>query len=437
MRSSYLRNDPVVVVSLWLLSLGLLLGVGAHPRRAQASDRDYRPGEIIVKINPAAGITDDDLNAELGTTTLRQLEPDSPVYLLRTPPGVDPRTLSGRLAVDQRLSLVEPNYVGRAPEVDPRGIGAWGGDDPSPLTLQSAFSQIGLAGALQISRGAGTTVAIIDTGVELDHPALAGSLRSDGYDFVDEDGVPADVADGVDQDGDGAADDAFGHGTHIAGIVHLVAPLAQIMPLRALNAEGGGDAFDIAQAIEYAISHRATVINLSLGTDTQSSLLKESVREATRAGVVVVAAAGNDASDAQRYPAANNCVIAVTAVGTSDLRSAFANYGSWVSVSAPGESIFSAFPHHGYAWWSGTSMATPFVAAQAALIRSLRPGLNIRNVGDLIGGTARSLDRLNPAFAGSLGDGRIDLAASLRSAAAGRIPSARRSHIGGGCLESG
>src|SRR6476660_6875902 len=101
MRSSLLRGN-LAVVSLWLLSLGLLLGA-AHPQRAQAANRVYRPGEVIVKIDPAAGITDDDLNAELGTTTLQELDSDAPVYLLRTPPGVDPKALCDRMELDRRL----------------------------------------------------------------------------------------------------------------------------------------------------------------------------------------------------------------------------------------------------------------------------------------------------------------------------------------------
>jgi subtilisin family serine protease len=437
MRSLRLRGNHVAVALFLLICLGWLPGGVVQPRRAQAASLKYRPDQIIVEINPAAGITDDNLNAELGTTTLQQLRPGAPIFLLQTPPAVDPAVLSEQLDLDRRIAFAEPNYIGHAPEANPRGIGAWGGTDPAPLAVQYALSEIGLADALQLSSGAGTTVAVIDTGVQLDHPAIASSLRKDGYDFVDGDGVPADVQDGLDQDGDGLPDDAFGHGTHIAGIVHLVAPQAKILPLRALTAEGDGDVFHVVQAIDYAVSHRAAVINLSLGTDLRSSLLRDAVRDATRGGVVVVAAAGNDSTDIEQYPAANSCVIAVSAVGAANQRSAFANYGSWVTVSAPGESIFSAFPPSGYAWWSGTSMATPFVAGQAALIRSLRPDLDARDVASLIGGTAREIDTLNPSFANLLGDGRIDLAASLRAAAAGTIPPSRHSRVVGSCLTIG
>lgn len=434
MRDSNKRGTPIVGAAALLLSLGFLFGAAIQPGRAHAAELEYRPGQIVVAIDPGAGVTDEDLNAELSTTTLRQLRSNSLTYLLQTPPGVDPKALAERLELDQRLAFAEPNFIGQAPEANPRGIGAWGGTDPSPLAVQSALSQIRLADALQISRGADTTVAVIDTGVQLDHPAIAGSLRNDGYDFVDGDGAPADAKDGIDQDGDGLADEAFGHGTHVAGIVHLVAPRARILPVRALTSEGDGDVFQIAQAIDYATRHGATVINLSLGTSSRSALLKEVVRDATRSGAVVVAAAGNASTDAEQYPAANSCVIAVTAVGVGDQRSAFANYGGWVTVSAPGESIYSAFPRSGYAWWSGTSMATPFVSAQAALISSLRADLSVRDVADLIGGTARGIDTYNSAFASLLGDGRIDLVASLQAAAAGAIPPSHHSHIGGSCL---
>jgi subtilisin family serine protease len=285
-----------------------------------------------------------------------------------------------------------------------------------------------------ISRGAGAVVAVIDTGAQLDHPALAASFTAARHDFIDGDDVPDDVFSDV--NGDGVADEAAGgHGTHVAGIVHLVAPEAQIMPLRVLDADGNGDIFTVAEAILYAIHNGADVINLSLGTPSKSDLLKEVVREATRNGVVVVAAAGNLNTNAPQYPAADQCALSVTAIGPTGIKSEFANFGGKVEFAAPGESIYSTFPKDGYAWWSGTSMATPFVAGQAALIHSAGPALNARDIALLIGGTARSLDKLNPQFVGRLGRGLIDISASLELLLTGNLPKSNHGLMGLSCIQ--
>ncbi len=424
------RRTRSALTLLFALAL-VFLALGAQPRPVAAGlPRPYEPDELVVAIDELSDLSVEQLNGELGTTTLAELAPGSAVYLLRTPPGVDPDLLAEQIELDPRLRFAEPNYISRAPEANPRGIGSWGGLDPSPLPAQPALAQIGLAAAHTIGRGAGVTVAIIDTGLQLDHPALAGALAPGGYDFVDGDSVPEDLADGVDNDLDGLADEAFGHGTHVAGIVRQVAPEARLLPLRALSAEGDGDAFAVAQAIVYAARTGAGVINLSLGTPASSALLKEAVRTATLAGAVVAAAAGNEATDEKQYPAAAGCAIAVTAVGLGGRPAPFANLGGWVAVAAPGERILSAFPRDGYAAWSGTSMATPFVAGQAALIRALRPALDVRQVADLIGGTART----TPDLVGLLGDGSIDLPASLRAARSGAELSAQHSSIGGSCV---
>jgi thermitase len=421
--------------ALLMIVMMSLSAPSAGPRTARADGAEprIRPSEIIVSIERASGLTVDALSAELGATPLAQLTPGSSTYLLGIPAGVDPELLAERLELDPRLDFAEPNYVTDAPEANPRGIGGWGGTDPSPLPGQPALAQIRLTEAHALSRGAGMIVAVIDTGAQLDHPGLVGSLLP-GYDFIDGDMTPEDVVDGVDNDLDGLADEAYGHGTHVAGIVHTVAPDAQILVIRALTAEGSGESFTVAQAISYAVGRGATTINLSLGTSATSSVLRKAVIDAANAGVVVVAAAGNEATTDKQYPAAGNCAIAVTSVGAEDRRSAFANVGGWVSVAAPGESIFSAFPTSGYAYWSGTSMATPFVAGQAALLRSLRPALTVREVGDLIGGTAVSIGARNLDLSGQLGDGRIDLAASLSAARAGAPLQAEHSHIGGSCI---
>jgi subtilisin family serine protease len=217
-------------------------------------------------------------------------------------------------------------------------------------------------------------------------------------------------------------DELYGHGTHVTGIVHLVAPEARLLPLRVLNSDGRGNNFRTASAIVYATRQGADAINLSLGTSQPSALLRQVVGEAAQHGVVVVGAAGNLNMDAKQYPAAEACAIAVTSVNARDKKSSFANYGDWIGVAAPGENIYSTFPVNGYAWWSGTSMATPFVAGQAALLRGANLQLTLDEVGLLIGGTAVSLDRKNPAFRGQLGEGRIDLFASLESLVAHTWP---------------
>ncbi len=244
-----------------------------------------------------------------------------------------------------------------------------------------------------------------------------------------------DEPNGLDDDGDSLVDEAAGHGTHVAGIIHLVAPDARIMPLRVLDSDGRGNMFTLAKALLYASSNGADVVNLSLGTPSRSDLLRDAVRELTRNGVAVVAAAGNGNTNAKQYPAADNCALAVTSVGSANTKSTFANFGGWITVAAPGEGIYSTLPPSGYAWWSGTSMATPFVAGQAALISSLSPSLTVRDVATLISGTAQSLDVMNPAFAGQLGSGQIDIGVSLERLQAGHLSTSGGSPISGSCVE--
>jgi thermitase len=181
----------------------------------------------------------------------------------------------------------------------------------------------------------------------------------------------------------------------------------------------------------YAAYRGADVINLSLGTPEQSVLLRDTVGEAARLGAVVVAAAGNLNTAAPQYPAAEACAIGVTSVNSHDKKSSFANYGDWIGVAAPGENIYSTLPINGYASWSGTSMATPFVAGQAALLRGANQQLTLDEVGLLIGGTANSLDRRNPAYWGRLGEGRIDLLASLEALSANSWPTAEHNLFAG------
>jgi serine protease len=221
------------------------------------------------------------------------------------------------------------------------------------------------------SSGTGTVVAVVDTGVDGSHPDLSGRLTAAGVDYVT-------------GTGDGRTD-PHGHGTHVAGVVAAVrgngigvaglAPLAQVMPIRVLDEAGSGWSSNIAKGIVYAADNGADVVNLSLGGPTEDSATKVAVNYAMSKGIIVVAAAGNSRAtgNATNYPAALPGVIAVASTEQSDASSAFSNTGSYIDIAAPGGRILSTVPG-GYAYMSGTSMATPYVAATAALVADITGG---------------------------------------------------------------
>ncbi|MFQ5855210.1 MAG: S8 family serine peptidase [Anaerolineae bacterium] len=405
----------LIAVGLLCIAPLTMLGstVWAGPMDVDGEDDDYEIGQVVVRLNPDAGDTIAAINATYGTITIGGSPYSAGIYLLQLPPETNPKRMAQRMRRDARLLHAEPNFLSQVPESGGNSTWAWGGNDSAPLLDQYAVNLINLASAHDISDGDGAVVAVLDTGVQLDHPALEASLTEAGYDFVDDDPVPEDEFNGLDEDGDGVVDEAAGHGTHVAGMVHLVAPSARIMPLRVLNSDGLGNVFTIAEAILFAAQNGADIINLSLGMSKQSRLLANVTEDVTERGIVVVAAAGNLNTDVEQYPAAEESVLGVTSVGPTGEKSAFANFGDWIDVAAPGENIYSAFPVSGYAWLSGTSMAAPFVAGQAALIRSVDPSLSAEDVGSLIKTTAQPLDALNPDYAGELGAGLIDIGDSL------------------------
>lgn len=423
------------VISRGLLAVllaGLCMSFGAASRAA-ADGPGYKRGQVIVELDASSGATIDDVNRSHGTRTLKQLAPNT--YLLQIPAGTSVPQIDTEMSADTRLQTAEPNYIGTAPEANPSRIGAWGGYDSQPYYSQNALDLLNLSQAEGISRGAGVTVAVVDTGIQLGHPALSASLSDDGYDFLDNDAVPSDEFLQLDTNGNGVFDEAAGHGTHIAGIIHLIAPEARIMPLRALDSDGVGDLSAVVQSIRYAVDHGARVINLSLGTPTWSDILHDAILYASSHGVVVVAAAGNLSSSTAQYPAGDRCALGITSSDAARVKSDFANYGGWVDFTSPGEQIYSAFPQDGYATWSGTSMAAPFVAGQAALILSVMPWLNPRQVALVIDDTAVPIDDLNPLYRGKLGAGEIDIGASLTRLLARKIDwSDAHGHISSSCL---
>ena len=405
------------------VAAALLCALLASPANADDDDDDggeFVPRQIVVKIRPAVAIGY--INAKYRTKTLQRLPGTEKIYLLRTPQGKNPATLANRIMTNEPLRVIyaEPNLRAGSPEGSRMHYGRPGGTpapelDSAKYRSQYAVDNLNLSEAHRVNRGAGAVVAVIDTGVQLNHGELAGRLTTARYDFVDGDRAPWDLGDSRDNDLDGVRDEMVGHGTHVAGIVALTAPGARIMPVRALDSEGRGTTFGIARAIRYSVNSGADVVNLSLGSSRESDLLEDLIGDDDddeTGQTVFVAAAGNDGNTASQYPAAEDGAIAVTSVDAAKKKSDFANFGGWITVAAPGSDIFSPFPTGRYATWSGTSMATPFVAGQAALIKGLKPNAPAGCVTQIIGATTEPLATSDPTYASRLGRGHADVGAS-------------------------
>ena len=430
--TTHVRSGVVsAVISVGLIATmpGSAMGKGAKPPKV-------RPDRIVLRLDLSQGNSIDPVNADYGTSAPEPIANIPGAYMVKTGYGVDAKHTADKMRKDRRVVLAEVDLPTDSLDANPYRIGAWGEPTPPQYLNQDAAARLGLPQAHAITRGAGNIIAILDTGVQLDHPALAGSLVQ-GYDFMDNDPVPQDERDGQDDNGNGLVDEVFGHGTHIAGIVHLVAPDARIMPLRVLDADGTGSVTILAEAIAFAIENGANIINISLGTSLESALLKNMVAEASSHGVLIVASAGNLDNEKPQFPAADGCAIGVTSINALDARSEFSSFGKWVDFASPGEAIYSTFPTNGYAHWSGTSMATPFVAGQAALIHSVAPQYSIRDIVKVMQNSAEaSIYKLkeNKDRKDKLGIGRIDIGVSVQMAATGIVNQRDSKEIKGSCF---
>ncbi|AIQ31732.1 serine protease [Paenibacillus sp. FSL P4-0081] len=257
-------------------------------------------------------------------------------------------------------------------------------------------------------------VAVVDTGVQADHPDLQGQLLA-GYNAITNGGAP---------------DDDVGHGTHVSGIIGAltnneegVAGISwynKILPVKALDNSGAGTTYSVAEGIIWAADHGAKVINLSLGNYADSQFLHDAIKYAYDRDVVIVSASGNDNTERPGYPAAYEEVIAVAATNSTGERASFSNYGDYIDVAAPGESIASTYPDNQYAALSGTSMASPHVAALAGLVRSLNPELTNKEVTELL--TSNAVDLGDAGHDKYYGWGQVDIYKTLQAAGGGQVP---------------
>ncbi len=353
----------------------------AIPPSANADDpaRSADSG-VVVRIQPTASI--DEVTEAFPVQVDHPLLTSRGIYLLTvTDPKIAGNSnktaeLARKIARFPAVDIAEPNYrttiADRRFHSWPEGAPVDAGTSPEQWETQPITSFLDLSAAHQIATGEGSVVAVMDTGADMTHPALADRLIP-GYDYVDDDPDPSESLQGEDTNNNGILDEAYGHGTFVASTVALVAPGAKIMPMRVLDSDGVGDSFILAEAISDAVSSGADVINLSLGSSSKhdSKILKKIIKDAQDRGVIVVAAAGNASSYYREYPAQNKNVIAVASTTPDGTRiSEFSNWGDWVTVAAPAERVFGAVPGGRYAWWAGTSVAAPQVSGQVALIRT-------------------------------------------------------------------
>jgi Subtilase family len=275
------------------------------------------------------------------------------------------------------------------------------------IRLQEGRSAFGALGS--------GVVAVIDTGIDPNHPALSNVVVP-GYDFIqDQPGMAPPVRvnewDGYTESTAAVVDGplAFGHGTMVAGIVHLVAPRAQLMSLKAFRPDGTAYLSDILRAIYFAARSNVRVINMSFSIPNNSLELKNALDVAVSRQLTCVASAGNDGRPTMVYPAGFDNTIGVASTNLFDVRSIFSNYGdSLVWVAAPGEEIITTFPSDTYATSWGTSFSTPFVSGAVALVLDLRPGADQW-------AAANAIANAKPAGPG-LGNGRLDIYRALQAA---------------------
>lgn len=396
-----------VLIALLLCALNPASGssqrgeANSTPRQSlesSTSQSEHRPGQILVKFRaPTPPLEAASILAQQDLSIGEEIE-GLHVRRVAVPPGQE-QAMVERLSQDPRVEYAELDYLVFATIIpnDTEYYRQWG-----PAKIQAPAAWDLTVGDSDV------TIAIVDTGVDLNHPDLDDKIVA-GWDFVNDDSY---------------AWDDHGHGTHVAGIAAAetnngdgVAGIswgALIMPVKVLDDQGDGYYSDVAEGILWACDHGAEIINLSLGGSEPSSTLQDAVEEAHDDGCLMVAAAGNGGGYGVDYPGRYPETIAVAATDQSDSRASFSDYGSQIDVAAPGVAIYSTLWDNTYGWKDGTSMAAPHVSGLAALVWSMCPNLTNAEVQDVIENTADDLGP--PGWDIYYGWGRINALAAVEAA---------------------
>ena len=412
--------------------------VSAQSILSAAEKGRYREGELLVKFRSGV-VTASSLKTHqvLGATSLKRFTLVPNLEHVRLSGGLSVRDAIIKYMEDPAVEYAEPNYIKRVSSVP---------DDPL-FSQQWGTTKINAPQAWDITTGNDNViVAVLDSGIDLNHPDLVNNIWNN---------TAESCTDGIDHDRDGYVNDCRGwnfvsdnntpqddngHGTHVSGIIGAVGNNGigvagvmwnvKLMPLKFLDADGNGSTSDEISAIEFAITHGAKVMNASFAGPDFSNSEYDAVSHANNAGILLMAAAGNESANddtTPSYPASfsnptdpnlvkNNLgalfnVISVAATGQNDNLASFSNFGvNSVQVAAPGLSVLSTIPTSAYGLESGTSQATPFVSGLAGLLYSQNPNLSYLQVRSVIFSSVDILPSLNNKI---LTSGRINALSAL------------------------
>lgn len=452
---SQFRKSQIRICSAWGLQDVILCLLVLFILPSHAQDQDVEaPTEILLYLSENSRQSLDYLDSIPGITKIERLLPQqtgiklndrqdnqrlsstsqfvSRVRIVSIDPKLDPLHLAQEVERHPGILMAEPNYpifIEDQKDIlipdDLQFIRQWHLRNTGEVERSIEGEDVDALAGWDIFTGDPEfLIAIVDTGIDFFHPDLEGNLSVNKNEIE---------GNGIDDDENGFIDDFYGydfinddqdpfddngHGTHVAGIagaignngigVTGIAWNIKMLPVKAFNSRGQGDTSVAIKAVEYAVSHNVKIINASWGSDSRSRILEQVLKSARADGILTIAAAGNDRTDKESYPAAFESVVSVGSLDLEGKKSDFSNFGSTVAISAPGTSIFSTKVNNTYGALSGTSMATPIVSGVAALIWGKHPEFSLQDVENILFSSVDEID-----VDEELGVGRINVRKAL------------------------
>ena len=364
--------------------------IGENIAEPTAAGKDYVANEVLVQIGKTDGAQKSTDFAKINNLELINYDDSTGISKFRTKSDEE---LLNVIDENKQDYMIEPNWIYQASSIE--------GNPDS--TKQWGYQFMDTKYAYAVTKGSGTKVAVIDTGIDVSHPEFSGRISSLSYNSCSKTNISADYQ------------DKNGHGTHVSGIIGAadnnigiigVAPETEIVAIKAQcpeSTDGSFSAADLVSAISYVATNQIDALNMSLGGYNRSDLIAAAIQQAINNGVVIIAAAGNEKSSALHYPSSYDGVISVSAlesrynqynVITIAPDTGYTNYGARIDFAAPGTNIYSTYLDGGFKSLSGTSMASPQVAGVVALVMAQNPSYSVDQVKSALKDNA--VDRGNP-----------------------------------------